>query len=164
MAPKLADAVQQVGTYVFRSPTAIVMHPRRWAWICAGLDTTPPAPLRAPMSCNAARGSASPSLTAKANSRRSRPSLSARHLSFPRAHFTMHDTSETATQPHHAVDTTIVERRAVDAVLAAERRLGRSPQEMPRNHPGYDIRGTSRDGTISFIEVRDASKEQPHSP
>jgi HK97 family phage major capsid protein len=36
---KLADAVQQIHTNRFMSPTAIVMHPRRWAWMLAALDT-----------------------------------------------------------------------------------------------------------------------------
>lgn len=39
-----------------------------------------------------------------------------------------------------ARDTAITERRAVDAVLAAERALGREPEEMPHNNKGYDIR------------------------
>ena len=56
--------------------------------------------------------------------------------------------------PRLATDTTIVERRAVDAVLAVEERLGRRTEEMPHNHPGYDIRSTSRDGTVTFIEVK----------
>lgn len=37
--PKLADAVQQVHTGRFMSPTVIVMHPRRWAWILSALDS-----------------------------------------------------------------------------------------------------------------------------
>ncbi len=41
--------------------------------------------------------------------------------------------------PDHAVETTEVERRAVDAVLAAERALGRVPVEQPHNNPGFDI-------------------------
>jgi superfamily II DNA or RNA helicase len=51
-------------------------------------------------------------------------------------------------------DTTATERRAVDAVLAAERRLGRVPREMPHNNPGYDIESRRRDGHIVFIEVK----------
>ena len=51
-------------------------------------------------------------------------------------------------------DTTATERRAVDAVLAAERRLGRAPREMPHNNPGYDIESRSPDGHIIFIEVK----------
>jgi hypothetical protein len=51
-------------------------------------------------------------------------------------------------------DTTATERRAVDAVLAAERRLGRAPREMPHNNPGYDIESRRPDGHIIFIEVK----------
>ena len=58
------------------------------------------------------------------------------------------------TPPAHAVDTTIVERRAVDAVLATEHRLGRTPYEMPHNHPGYDIRSVHAGGELTFIEVK----------
>jgi superfamily II DNA or RNA helicase len=51
-------------------------------------------------------------------------------------------------------DTTATERRAVDAVLAAERRLGRVPREMPHNNPGYDIESRCPDGHLIFIEVK----------
>ncbi len=54
----------------------------------------------------------------------------------------------------HAVDRKEVERRAVDAVLAAEQRLGRNPEEMPPNNPGYDIRSHTPNGTPLFIEVK----------
>lgn len=37
--PKLADAIQKIHTLRFMSPDAIFMHPRRWAWILAALDT-----------------------------------------------------------------------------------------------------------------------------
>lgn len=47
-----------------------------------------------------------------------------------------------------------VERRAVEAVLAAERALRRMPVEMPRNNPGYDIRSTDQNGFIHYIEVK----------
>jgi hypothetical protein len=47
-----------------------------------------------------------------------------------------------------------VERRAVDAVLAAERALGRQPEEMPHNNPGYDIRSLDSDGHLIHIEVK----------
>ena len=47
-----------------------------------------------------------------------------------------------------------VERRAVDAVLAAERALGREPVEMPRNNPGYDIQSTDQSGFVHYIEVK----------
>lgn len=38
--PKIADAVQRVETQRFMPPTVIVMHPRRWAFFLAALDTT----------------------------------------------------------------------------------------------------------------------------
>jgi hypothetical protein len=53
-----------------------------------------------------------------------------------------------------ARDTALAERRAVDAVLAAERGLGRVPEEMPHSNPGYDIRSRTADDHIVFIEVK----------
>lgn len=53
-----------------------------------------------------------------------------------------------------ARETEAVERRAVEAVLAAERQVGRAPVEMPRNNPGYDIRSTDSGGRIHYIEVK----------
>ncbi|NLS10717.1 DUF3883 domain-containing protein [Nesterenkonia sp. MY13] len=47
-----------------------------------------------------------------------------------------------------------VERRAVEAVMAAERALGRHPEEMARNNPGYDIRSTDASGRVHYIEVK----------
>ncbi len=38
--PKLADAVQEVNSNRFAPATAIVMHPRRWGMITAGLDSS----------------------------------------------------------------------------------------------------------------------------
>ncbi|HED65256.1 MAG TPA: DUF3883 domain-containing protein [Planctomycetes bacterium] len=55
----------------------------------------------------------------------------------------------------HAGDVAEVDRRAVDAVLATERALGRQPVEMAHHNPGYDIE--SRDpetGDLFFIEVK----------
>jgi len=55
----------------------------------------------------------------------------------------------------HARETERVERIAVEAVLAAERALGRDPEEKPRNNPGYDILSTPADGgRLLFIEVK----------
>ncbi len=58
--------------------------------------------------------------------------------------------------PHtHAKDVEEVDRRAVNAVLAAEKTLGREPTEMLHHQPGYDIE--SRDpetGDLYFIEVK----------
>ena len=53
-----------------------------------------------------------------------------------------------------------IDRLAVDAVLAAERELGRDPVEMPHNNPGYDVRSYildekgRRTGELLFIEVK----------
>ena len=47
-----------------------------------------------------------------------------------------------------------VERLAVEAVLAAERAIGRDPTEMPRNNKGFDIRSKAPDGDLYFIEVK----------
>ena len=52
------------------------------------------------------------------------------------------------------VDTTVTERRAVDAVLQVERALGRAPEEMAHNNPGYDIVSTRPDGSTLRIEVK----------
>jgi hypothetical protein len=38
--------------------------------------------------------------------------------------------------------------------MAAERKLGRDPLEMPPNNKGYDIESKDSDGTIWFIEVK----------
>jgi len=54
----------------------------------------------------------------------------------------------------HAIDTTLTERRAVDAVLRTEAALGRDPTEMAHNNPGYDIRTRHHDDTLTFIEVK----------
>ena len=55
----------------------------------------------------------------------------------------------------YARETARVERLAVDAVLAAEKALGREATEMPHNNPGYDV--FSKDPTSNecfFIEVK----------
>lgn len=38
--PKLADAVQEVNSTRYLPPTVIFMHPRRWAWFTAALDSS----------------------------------------------------------------------------------------------------------------------------
>jgi superfamily II DNA or RNA helicase len=60
----------------------------------------------------------------------------------------------TAALPLYAQNTALTDRRAVDAVLAAERGLGRDPREMPHNNPGYDIQSRADDGHLVFIEVK----------
>lgn len=54
----------------------------------------------------------------------------------------------------YARQTAEVERRAVDLVLEEERKLGRLPEEMPHNNPGYDIRSRTLDDHWVFIEVK----------
>lgn len=49
---KIADAVQQIHTGRFLAPNVIIMHPRRWAWFLAAVDTNQ-RPLVVP---NAAQG------------------------------------------------------------------------------------------------------------
>lgn len=69
-----------------------------------------------------------------------------------------------AVQPrnvHQTLDTTTVERRAVDAVLAMEAALGRDAVEMPHNHPGYDVRSTTADQEVTFIEVKGRIEGSP---
>ena len=51
-------------------------------------------------------------------------------------------------------DTTETDRRAMAAVLAAERCLGRQPRKMPHNNPGYDVESRCPDGHLIFIEVK----------
>ena len=43
----------------------------------------------------------------------------------------------------YARETRFVERRAVEAVMAAERALGRTPHEMPHNNRSYDVQSLS---------------------
>ncbi|WP_432834144.1 helicase-related protein [Dactylosporangium sp. CA-092794] len=51
-------------------------------------------------------------------------------------------------------DLAAVERRAVQAVVQAERRLGRVPQVMAHDNPGYDVRSADPDGHLVHIEVK----------
>ena len=53
-----------------------------------------------------------------------------------------------------ALDRDAVERAAVDAVLATEKRLSRVAKEMERNNKGYDIESIDETGVIWFIEVK----------
>jgi len=68
---------------------------------------------------------------------------------------TLTPTEPPAAPPAPAIDTTVVERRAVDAVLDTEIRLGRTPIEQAHNNPGFDIRSTNPgNGNVTFIEVK----------
>lgn len=53
-----------------------------------------------------------------------------------------------------ARDTSETDARAIAAVMAAERDLGRDPKEMPHNNPGYDIESRQSDGHLIYIEVK----------
>ena len=59
-----------------------------------------------------------------------------------------------ATPDSFGLNTEEVERRAVDAVLVAERDLGRDPEEQDHYNPGFDIRSYDKDGVGYFIEVK----------
>lgn len=54
----------------------------------------------------------------------------------------------------HAIDRDVVERRGVDAVLAAEQALGREPHEQAHNNPGFDILSYPAEGPSLRIEVK----------
>ncbi|WBM79844.1 DEAD/DEAH box helicase [Cryobacterium breve] len=56
--------------------------------------------------------------------------------------------------PLHARNTKAVERRGVDAVLEAERALGRVPIEQPFNNPGFDVLSHCTGGPSLRIEVK----------
>lgn len=53
-----------------------------------------------------------------------------------------------------AKNTKEVERRAVEAVLAAEKQLGRIPEEQPHNNPGFDVLSRDQRGANFYIEVK----------
>ena len=63
-----------------------------------------------------------------------------------------------AGRPDTSVDPakkTETDRRAVAAVMKAERALGRVPEEQPHSNPGYDVLSTDPDtGVCYFIEVK----------
>ncbi|MFD6968319.1 helicase-related protein [Streptomyces sp. NPDC059949] len=59
-----------------------------------------------------------------------------------------------ALAPLHATDGYETDRRAVAAVLRAEKALVRIPEEMAHNNPGYDIRSLTPDGHLVHIEVK----------
>ena len=56
--------------------------------------------------------------------------------------------------PMHAKETKAIERRGVDAVLATETRLGRTPTEQPFTNPGFDILSEQPDDDPIRIEVK----------
>ena len=58
-------------------------------------------------------------------------------------------------EPHNPAGTAETDRRAVAAVMKAERSLGRVPVEQDHNNPGFDIQSRDPgDGTVYLIEVK----------
>lgn len=58
-------------------------------------------------------------------------------------------------EPHLTPDTAETDRRAVAAVLEAERSIGRIPEAQPHNNPGFDIESIDpNNGIHYFIEVK----------
>ena len=53
-----------------------------------------------------------------------------------------------------AKNTEEVDRRAITMTMNAERKLGRTPEEMPHNNKGFDIKSTDKQGYTYFIEVK----------
>ena len=51
------------------------------------------------------------------------------------------------------------ERAALDAVMSAERALGRDPVRMPPGHSGYDIESRTADGSLLFIQVKGRARD-----
>lgn len=63
--------------------------------------------------------------------------------------------TETPTPPIDVDSREEVDRRAVAAVMAAERQLGREPTEMKHHNPGYDVESKCPvTGKLYFIEVK----------
>ncbi|MBI0063462.1 DUF3883 domain-containing protein [Bifidobacterium sp. W8117] len=53
-----------------------------------------------------------------------------------------------------AKNTEDVDCRAITMTMNAERKLGRTPEEMPHNNKGFDIKSTDKLGYTYFIEVK----------
>ena len=51
-----------------------------------------------------------------------------------------------------------IDRLAIEAVMKAEKFLGRTPREMPHNNEGYDIESLDSEGRLRFIEVKGKAK------
>ena len=52
-----------------------------------------------------------------------------------------------------------VDAAAVDAVVAYEERVGRTPERMPHENEGFDVRSTAADGSVRYIEVKGTSPQ-----
>jgi superfamily II DNA or RNA helicase len=82
------------------------------------------------------------------------PIVSGGALVVPEGQLASHHGARADEIANHALERTVTERAAVDAVMAAERRMGHHPIEMPPNNKGYDIESKGDDGTLWFIEVK----------
>ena len=52
-----------------------------------------------------------------------------------------------------------VDAAAVDAVVAYEERVGRTPERMPHENEGFDVRSAAADGSVRYIEVKGTSPQ-----
>lgn len=52
-----------------------------------------------------------------------------------------------------------VDAAAVDAVVAYEERMGRTPERMPHENEGFDVRSSAADGSVRYIEVKGTSPQ-----
>jgi SNF2 family DNA or RNA helicase len=88
--------------------------------------------------------------------RPSPPTVAARALVIPKGLLRVLTGVDADAVARHAKDTEEVDRRAVAAVMEAERSLGRVPTEMPHNNPGYDISSRPADSVEPsvIIEVK----------
>jgi hypothetical protein len=81
------------------------------------------------------------------------PEVVAAAFVVPAGFLARHSTAEAPPALSQA-DRENVERRAVQAVCAAERAAGWQPEVMPHANPGFDIRSADPDGELRFIEVK----------
>lgn len=81
------------------------------------------------------------------------PTVAGYALVIPRGYLDRAGGTAAATQ--HTRNTEQVDQRAIAAVMAAERALGRTPTELAHNHPGYDIASITPDEQrVITIEVK----------
>lgn len=52
-----------------------------------------------------------------------------------------------------------VDAAAVDAVVAYEEQVGRTPERMPHDNEGFDVRSTAADGSVRYIEIKGTSPQ-----
>jgi SNF2 family DNA or RNA helicase len=82
------------------------------------------------------------------------PRVVAAAILIPEALLTTEPPGPTHSPPVQPRETEEVDRRAIQAVLATEHRLGHQPTLMDHSHPGFDIRSQTPDGRTLFIEVK----------